>query len=76
MRTLDPNEIEKAAEEGRIAFQRIGPALSDHYIYGKSRPRTPPCPYRIQAKVRAWHRGYAEQLDELMRELADDEGKE
>lgn len=60
------NDTQEAFEAGCAAFRSIAGGLSDHYNYGKSRPRKPRCPYRIEAKRQAWQSGYDSERDEFM----------
>ncbi|MCW5260013.1 hypothetical protein D5045_07055 [Verminephrobacter eiseniae] len=63
------NDAQEAFEAGRAAFRSIAAGLSDHYIYGKSRPREPKCPYRMGAKRQAWQSGYDSEREEFMPDL-------
>lgn len=63
------HDAQEAYEAGRVAFRSIAAGLSDHYIYGKSMPREPKCPYRIVAKREAWKRGYDSERADVMPDL-------
>ena len=65
----DLHADEEAFEAGRAAFRSIATGMSDHYIYGKSRPREPKCPYRVTAKRQAWQSGYDSEYAETMPDL-------
>lgn len=63
---------QEAFEAGGAAFRSIAGGLSDHYNYGKSKPRAPRCPYRIEAKRQAWQRGFDSERDEFLADLQAD----